>query len=134
MQNVRCAVQNVHCGVVLGQIWLRHSNRLKNRSLCWKFQKNRLKKKENVREYPHRFFYPLPLLKVWLESRAIAHFFQLGKVAMQPLQQYMTNSTIVYLVKMEYGWNFSFLGHKIMEKSSQEKMFLKFLHAQAIFY
>ena len=46
----------------------------------------------------------------------------------------MTNPTIVYPIKMEYGWNFSIYGLKIMVKSGLEKMFLKFLNAQAIFY
>ena len=35
VQNARCAVQNVHCAVVLGQIWLCYSNGLRNRSLLW---------------------------------------------------------------------------------------------------
>ena len=42
--------------------------------------------------------------------------------------QYMTNSTIVSRVKMEYGWNFSISGLKMMMKSGLEKIFLKFLH------
>ena len=46
----------------------------------------------------------------------------------------MTNPTIVYPVKMEYGWNFSISGLKMMVKSGLEKIFLKFLHVQAIFY
>ena len=45
----------------------------------------------------------------------------------------MTNSIIVCTVKMEYGWNFSISGLKMMLKSGLEKIFLKFLHAQAIF-
>ena len=51
-----------------------------------------------------------------------------------PDTQYMTNPTIVYPVKMENGWNFSISGLKMMVKSGLEKIFLKFLHAQAIFY
>ena len=47
---------------------------------------------------------------------------------------FMTNLTIVYPVKMEYGWNFSISGLKMMVKSGLEKIVLKFLHAQAIFY
>ena len=39
-----------------------------------------------------------------------------------------------YPVKMEYGWNFSISGLKMMVKSGLEKIFLKLLHAQAIFY
>ena len=35
---------------------------------------------------------------------------------------------------MEYGWNFSIFGLKMMMKSDLEKIFLKFLHVQAIFY
>ena len=42
--------------------------------------------------------------------------------------QYMTNPTIVSLVKMEYGWNFSISGLKLMVKSGLEEIFLKFLH------
>ena len=48
--------------------------------------------------------------------------------------QYMTIPTIVSPVKMEYGWNFSISGLKMMVKSGLEKIFLKFIHAPAIFY
>ena len=48
--------------------------------------------------------------------------------------QYMTNPTIVTPVKMEYGWNFSISGLKMMVKSGLEELFVKFLHALAIFY
>ena len=48
--------------------------------------------------------------------------------------QTMTNPTIVSPVKMEYGWNFSISGLKMMVKSGLEKIFLKFLHALTIFY
>ena len=34
---VRCAMQNVHCTVVLDQIWLRHSNRLKKEAFAENF-------------------------------------------------------------------------------------------------
>ena len=44
-------------------------------------------------------------------------------------RQYMTNSTLVSPVKMEYGWNFSISGLKMMMKSGLGKIFLKFLHA-----
>ena len=43
--------------------------------------------------------------------------------------QFMTNSTLVSPVKMEYGWNFSISGLKMMMKSGLGKIFLKFLHA-----
>ena len=46
----------------------------------------------------------------------------------------MTNLTIVYPVKMEYGIFFIISDLKKMVKSGLEKTFLKFLHAQAIFY
>ena len=46
----------------------------------------------------------------------------------------MTNPTIVSPVKMEYGWNFSISGLKMMVKSSLEKIFLKLLYAEAIFF
>ena len=48
--------------------------------------------------------------------------------------QYMTNPTIAYPVKMEYGSNFSISGRKIMVKSGLERIFLKFFHEKAIFY
>ena len=48
VQNARCAVQNVHCAVVLGQIWLCYSNGLRNRSLCRKFQYNWSKIEETL--------------------------------------------------------------------------------------
>ena len=34
---------------------------------------------------------------------------------------------------MEYGLNFTIVGLKLMGKSGLEKIFLEFLHAQAIF-
>ena len=43
--------------------------------------------------------------------------------------QNMTNPTIVSPAKMEYGWNFSISGLKMMVKSGLEKIFLKFLYA-----
>ena len=42
---------------------------------------------------------------------------------------YMTNSTLVSPVKMEYEWNFSISGLKMMMKSGLGKTFLKNLHA-----
>ena len=48
--------------------------------------------------------------------------------------QNMTNPTIVSQVKMEYGWNFSMSGLKMMLKKGLEKIILKFLHALTIFY
>ena len=42
---------------------------------------------------------------------------------------YMTNSTWVSPVKMEYAWNFSISGLKMMMKSGLGICFLKFLHA-----
>ena len=44
-----------------------------------------------------------------------------------------TDSTLVCPVKMEYGPEISIFGLKLMMKSGQEKIFLKFLHAQAVF-
>ena len=46
----------------------------------------------------------------------------------------MTNPTIVSPVKIEYGWNLSISGLKMMVKSGLETILLKFLQAQAIFY
>ena len=40
-------------------------------------------------------------------------------------KQHMTNSTLVSPVKMEYGWNFSISGLKVMMKSGLGKTFLK---------
>ena len=48
--------------------------------------------------------------------------------------QYMTNSTLVSPVKMEYGWNFSISGIKMMTKSGPGKIFLKFLHALTMLF
>ena len=48
--------------------------------------------------------------------------------------QYMTNSTLVSPVKMEYGWNFSISGLKIMMKSGLGKIFLKFLYALTMLF
>ena len=48
--------------------------------------------------------------------------------------QYMTNSTLVCPVKIEYVTKNNIFGLKIMMKSGLEKIILKFLHAQAFFY
>ena len=48
--------------------------------------------------------------------------------------RYMTNSTLVSPVKMEYGWNFSISGLKMMMKSGLGKIFLKFLHALTMLF
>jgi len=48
--------------------------------------------------------------------------------------QYMTNSTLVSPVKMEYVTKNNVFGPKMMMKSGLEKFILKFLHAQAIFF
>ena len=50
----------------------------------------------------------------------------LGTKAAVLLTQYMTNQTIVYPNKMEYEWNFSISGLKMMVKSGLQKLFLKF--------
>ena len=47
--------------------------------------------------------------------------------------QYMTNSTLVSPVKMEYGWNFSISSLKMI-KSGIEKIFLKFLHELSMLF
>ena len=47
---------------------------------------------------------------------------------------YMTNSTLVSPVKMEYGWNVSISGLKMMMKSGLGKIFLKFLHALTMLF
>ena len=48
--------------------------------------------------------------------------------------QYMTNSTLVSPVKMEYGWNLSISGLKMTMKSGLGKIFLKFLHALTMLF
>jgi hypothetical protein len=48
--------------------------------------------------------------------------------------QYMTNSTLVSPAKMEYGWNFSISGLKMMMKSGLGKTFLKFLLLNLYFW
>ena len=48
--------------------------------------------------------------------------------------QYMTNSTLVCPVKIEYVTKNNIFGLKMMMKSGLETIILKFLHAQAIFY
>ena len=53
----------------------------------------------------------------------------LRKILLNINTWYMTNSTLVSPVKMEYGWNFSIFGLKMMMKSGLGKIFLKFLHA-----
>ena len=48
--------------------------------------------------------------------------------------QCMINSTILCLVKMEYGPKINILVLKMMMKSGLEKIMLKFLHAQSLFW
>jgi hypothetical protein len=51
-----------------------------------------------------------------------------------PYTQNMRNSNLVYVPKMEYVHKVNIVGLKMMVKSGLEKIILKFLHAQAIFY
>ena len=48
--------------------------------------------------------------------------------------QYMRNPTMVYLVKIEYVSKSTIFGLKMMVKRGLEKIFFKFLHAEAIFF
>ena len=48
--------------------------------------------------------------------------------------QYMTNSTLVCPVKIEYVTKNNIFGLKMMMKSGLDEIILKFLHAQATFY
>ena len=45
----------------------------------------------------------------------------------------MTNPTIVYPVKMEYGWKFNISGLKMMVKRGLEKNIKKFSMPKGIF-
>ena len=47
--------------------------------------------------------------------------------------QYMGNSDMPYVLKMEYVSKINNFGQKMMMKSGLEKIFLKFLHAQSLF-
>ena len=46
----------------------------------------------------------------------------------------MRNPDMVYVLKMEYVSKINTFGLKMMVNSGLEKIFLKFLHAQVIFY
>ena len=46
----------------------------------------------------------------------------------------MRNPDMLYVLKMEYIPKINIVGLKMMVKSGLEKIFLKFLQAQAIFY
>ena len=48
--------------------------------------------------------------------------------------QYMRNSNLVYVPKMEYVHKVNIFGLKMMVKSGLEKNILKFLHAQNYFF
>ena len=48
--------------------------------------------------------------------------------------QYMTNSSLICRVKIEYVTKNNIFGLKMMMKGGLEKNILKFIHAQAIFY
>ena len=45
----------------------------------------------------------------------------------------VTDSYLVYVLKMEYVYKINIFGLKMMVKSGLEKIFLKFLHAQSLF-
>ena len=47
---------------------------------------------------------------------------------------YLTDSYIIFTLKMESVSKIKFFGLKMMVKSGLEKIFLKFLHAEAIFF
>ena len=47
---------------------------------------------------------------------------------------YLTDSYIVFTLKMESVSKNTIFGLKMMVKSGLEKIFLKFLHAEAIFF
>ena len=46
----------------------------------------------------------------------------------------MRNPDMLYVLKMEYIPKINIFGLKMMVKSGLEKIILKFLHAEAIFY
>ena len=48
--------------------------------------------------------------------------------------QYMRNPDMVYILKMENVHKINIFGLKMMVKNGLEKIFLKFLHAQAVVY
>ena len=47
---------------------------------------------------------------------------------------YLTDSYIIFTLKMESVSKITIFGLKMMVKSGLEKIFLKFLHAEAIFF
>ena len=49
-------------------------------------------------------------------------------------KSYFTDSYIVFILKMESVFKNTIFGLKMMVKSGLEKIFLKFLHAEAIFF
>ena len=59
---------------------------------------------------------------MFLSSSALFYFIILNT-------QYMTNSTLVFPVKMEYVTKINIFGLKMMMKSGLEKIILKFFHA-----
>ena len=48
--------------------------------------------------------------------------------------KYDTDSYFVHVLKMEYVSKINVFGLKMMVKSGLEKIFLKFLHAQSLFW
>ena len=82
----------------------------------------------------NKYFYQIRLIVLchkWTKMSLKEYFYLPPTFAWCKLlnTQNMTNPTIVSPVKMEYGWNFSISGQKMMVKSGLEKIFLKFLHA-----
>ena len=47
---------------------------------------------------------------------------------------YLTGSDIFFTLKLESVSKITYLGQKMMVESGLEKIFLKFLHAEAIFF
>ena len=52
----------------------------------------------------------------------------------QAYTSYLTNSYIIFTLKMKSVSKITIYGYKMMVKSGLQKIFLKFLHVEAIFF
>ena len=88
-------------------------------------QKQKYSEKISKKTKKIQFF--LSTLRLWQKNSLIL-------ISLKLNTRYMTNSTLVSPVKMEYGWNFSISGLKMVMKSGLGKIFLKFLYALTMLF
>ena len=76
----------------------------------------------------------MPILSTWNSFGKLIAFYILIESGGFLNTSYLTDSYIVFTLKMESVPKIKNFGLKMLVKSGQEKIFLKFLHAEAIFF